>query len=143
MNTTFRHHRVVPFSPRSVFNSFARPDVLACWWGPAGFTNTFEVFEFRPGGSWKFVMRGPDGSRHPNENVFLALNPPSGLVIHHVSPPRYMLTIDIEEHETGSVIRWTQEFEESAVAARIRHIVVPANEENLDRLVSVLTSEEL
>jgi hypothetical protein len=31
-----------------------------------------------------------------------------------------------------------REFEDSAVAARIRHIVEPANEQNLDRLLSVL-----
>ena len=34
--------------------------------------------------------------------------------------------------------RGAQEFEDSAVAARIRHIVEPANEQNLDRLLSVL-----
>jgi len=34
--------------------------------------------------------------------------------------------------------RGAQEFEDSAVAARIRHIVEPANEQNLDRLLSAL-----
>jgi uncharacterized protein YndB with AHSA1/START domain len=66
----FRSHRVLPYPPRSVFEAFARPEVLARWWGPNGFTNTFEVFEFRPGGRWKFVMHGPEGSNHPNESVF-------------------------------------------------------------------------
>jgi hypothetical protein len=32
-------------------------------------------------------------------------------------------------------------FEDPAVAARIRHIVEPANEQNLDRLQSVLAEE--
>ena len=35
---------------------------------------------------------------------------------------------------------WAQEFEDSAVAARIRHIVEPANEQNMDRLQSVLSA---
>jgi uncharacterized protein YndB with AHSA1/START domain len=134
----FRSQRVLPYQPQSVFEAFARPELLARWWGPAGFTNTFEVFEFRPAGRWTFVMHGPDGSHHPNESVFLELHVPSKLVIHHVSRPRYVLTVTLTAHEAGTAITWSQAFEDSAVAARIRHIVEPANEQNLDRLLSVL-----
>ena len=45
---TFRSHRVLPYQPQSVFEAFTRPELLARWWGPAGFTNTFEVFESGP-----------------------------------------------------------------------------------------------
>lgn len=134
----FCSHRVLPYQPQSVFEAFARPELLAQWWGPTGFTNTFEVFEFRPGGRWKFMMHGPDGSNHPNESVFLALQAPSKVVIQHVSPPHFVLTVTLAAHEAGTAITWTQEFEDSAVATRIRHIVAPANEQNLDRLVYVL-----
>ena len=135
---TFRSHRVLPHQPEAVFEAFARRELLARWWGPNGFTSTFEVFEFRPGGRWKFVMHGPDGSHHPNESVFLELHAPSKLVIHHVSPPRFVLTVTVAAHEAGAAITWAQEFEDAAVAARIRHIVEPANEQNLDRLLSIL-----
>ena len=135
---TFRGYRVLPYQPRAVFEAFARPELLAQWWGPNGFTNTFEVFEFRPGGRWKFVMHGPDGSHHPNESLLLELHGPSRLVIQHVSPPRFVLTVALDPHATGTAITWSQEFEDSVVAARIRHIAEPANEQNLDRLLSVL-----
>jgi uncharacterized protein YndB with AHSA1/START domain len=135
---TFQIQRVLPHPPRQVFEAFARPELLARWWGPSGFTNTFEVFEFRPGGRWKFVMHGPDGSHHPNESVFLRLDAPSAVVIQHVSRPRYVLTVTLAAHEAGTAITWAQQFEDSAVAARIQHIVVPPNEQNLDRLQSVL-----
>jgi uncharacterized protein YndB with AHSA1/START domain len=134
----FRSHRVVPYQPQPVFAAFQRPELLAQWWGPTGFTNTFEVFEFEAGGRWKFVMHGPDGSSYPNESVFLELHAPSKLVIHHVSQPRFALTVTLAAHETGTAITWSQAFEDAAVAARVRHIVEPANEQNLDRLVSVL-----
>jgi uncharacterized protein YndB with AHSA1/START domain len=97
------------------------------------------MFEFRPGGRWKFVMHGPDGSNHPNESVFLKLDAPSTLVIQHVSQPRFVLTVTLAAHERGTAISWAQEFEAGRVAARIRHIVEPANEQNLDRLQSVLS----
>jgi uncharacterized protein YndB with AHSA1/START domain len=106
--------------------------------GSDGFTNTFDVFEFTPGGRWELVMHGPDGSRHPNESVFLELDPPSRLVIHHVSPPRYILTVTLTPSDGATTITWNQEFEDSAVAARIRHIAEPANEQNLDRLEAIL-----
>ena len=137
-DATFRSLRVLPHQPQSVFEAFAQAELLARWWGPAGFTNTFHVFEFREGGRWVFVMHGPDGSNHPNESVFLKLHSPSKLVIHHVSRPRYLLTVTLDAHDAGTAITWAQEFEDSAVAARIRHIVEPANEQNLDRLSAVL-----
>jgi uncharacterized protein YndB with AHSA1/START domain len=139
---TFSTERVLPFSPPQVFQAFARPDLLARWWGPNGFTNTFEVFELRTGGRWKFVMHGPDGSHHPNESVFTKVEAPSTVVIQHISAPRFVLTIALMAQGDGTAIRWTQQFEDAEVAARIRHIVEPANEQNLDRLRSVLSGEK-
>ncbi|HET9317632.1 MAG TPA: SRPBCC family protein [Vicinamibacteria bacterium] len=134
----FRTERVLPHPPQAVFAAFARPELLARWWGPAGFTNTFEVFEFEPGGHWRFVMHGPDGTHHPNESVFLEIEAPSKLVVHHVAKPRYLLTITLAAREAGTAISWVQQFEDATVAQRIRHIVEPSNEQNLDRLESVL-----
>lgn len=138
---TFRTHRVLPFPPAVIFDAFARPELLARWWGPNGFTNTFEVFEFNPGGRWKLVMHGPNGANYPNESLFLKLHRPSKIVIQHVSQPRFVLTVTLATHAAGSVITWNQEFDDRAVAAQVRSIVEPANEQNLDRLQSVLASE--
>lgn len=59
--------RVVPFTVEQVFAAFADPALLARWWGPNGFTNTFAVLEFREGGAWTFTMHGPDGRDYANE----------------------------------------------------------------------------
>lgn len=138
---TFSSQRTLAYPIEQVFAAFAQPDLLARWWGPHGFTNSFEVFEFEPGGRWTFVMHGPDGGHHPNENIFLTLDAPHTLVIHHVSQPRYQLTVSLTRQDEGTMIRWVQAFEERAVAVRIRHIVEPANEQNLDRLAAVLAEE--
>lgn len=133
----FRTQRTIPHTLEAIVAAFAHPDVLARWWGPAGFTNTFETFDFRPGGRWKYVMHGPKGTHHPNESEFVEVGP-SRIVIHHVSPPRYRLTIALTGAVGGTQVSWVQEFEDAAVAERIRHIVEPANEQNLDRLAAVL-----
>ena len=138
----FRCHRVLRHTPQRVFEAFAKPELLARWWGPDGFTNTFEVFEFIVGGRWKLVMHGPNGSHHPNESVFLELKVPSAVVIHHVSTPRYVLRVTLATCAGGTAIEWAQEFEDGAVADRIRHIAEPANEQNLNRLQAVLAGEE-
>lgn len=135
---TFRNRRLLPHPPQRVFEAFAQPELLARWWGPSGFTSTFETFEFRQGGRWKFVMHGPDGTNHPNESVFLRIEPPSTLVVQHDCKPYFVLTIELAEHEAGTVLSWVQAFDDPEVAGRLRHIVEPANEQNLDRLQSVL-----
>ncbi len=39
-------------APRErVFRAWTDPDHLAKWWGPKGFTNTFQEFDMRPGGA--------------------------------------------------------------------------------------------
>jgi uncharacterized protein YndB with AHSA1/START domain len=135
---TFATQRALPFSPQRVYDAFARHEQLAQWWGPAGFTNTFESFEFTLGGRWSFVMHGPDGTDYPNENVFSELREPSRIVIVHVTVPHFVLTIDIAVSESGSDVAWTQVFDDRGFAEGVRHIVEPANEQNLDRLHAVL-----
>jgi uncharacterized protein YndB with AHSA1/START domain len=59
--------RVVDATRALVYTAWAEPDHLKNWWGPAGFTNTFTEFDFRPGGKWTFTMNGPDKVHNPND----------------------------------------------------------------------------
>ena len=131
---TFRTSRDIPAAPEQLFAAFTDPARLARWWGPAGFTNTFSVCEFRPGGRWSFVMHGPEKGHFTNESVFEQIEPARKVVIRHVSKPTYRLTIGLEPSATGTLVTWNQAFDDADVARRIEHIVVPANEQNLDRL---------
>ena len=132
--TTFNTSREIPATVEQVFAAISNPERLARWWGPAGFTNTFKVCDFKNGGRWSFVMHGPDGSNYPNENVFAEIEAPGKVVIQHVSEPKFRLTILLAPSATGTLVSWSQAIENSEVAKRIEHIVVPANEQNLDRL---------
>jgi uncharacterized protein YndB with AHSA1/START domain len=132
--TTFKTSREIPAKIESVFAAISDPVRLSKWWGPAGFTNTFKICEFKNGGRWSFVMHGPDGNNYPNENVFSEIESPRKVVVQHVSEPKFRLTIMLAPSETGTVVYWSQEFESSEVASRLEHIVVPANEQNLERL---------
>ena len=132
--TTFSTSREIPATIEQVFAAFSDPERLARWWGPAGFTNTFNICEFKNGGRWSFVMHGPDGGKYPNESIFAEIETPSKVVVQHASEPKFRLTIALAPSAAGTVVSWSQAFENSEVASRIEHIVVPANEENLERL---------
>lgn len=132
--TTFSTTRPFSASPSEIFAAIKDADRLARWWGPAGFSNRFEIFEFQAGGRWLFSMIGPDGTVYPNECVFASIEPDRHVVIQHVCAPYFQLSILLEPSATGTLLRWDQVFTDDAVAQAIRHIVEPANEQNLDRL---------
>ncbi len=137
---TFSTSRRIEASAAQIFAAIQSPQRLAKWWGPAGFTNTFERCEFKPGGRWIFVMHGPDGANYPNENRFLDIQFNSKVVISHICAPIFELTITLEESSEGdkksTLVSWQQVLEDEAFAAKMAHIIEPANEQNLDRLTA-------
>lgn len=69
-------------APRDrVFRMWTDPKHMAQWWGPRGFTNPICELNVRPGGSWRIVMRGPDGQEHPAKGVYREIEPPRRLVM--------------------------------------------------------------
>ena len=135
--TTFNHSLDIPATPEQIFAAISTPERLARWWGPAGFTNTVSVCEFKTGGRWSLVMHGPDGANYPNENVFGEIVPNQKVVVEHPMQPVFRLTIELASSKTlraGTLVTWAQAFESADVARQIEHIVVPANDQNLQRL---------
>ncbi len=132
--SAFQSSREIPATPQQIFAAISDPARLARWWGPAGFTNTFDVCEFKPGGKWSFTMHGPDGANYPNESVFVEIDPPRRVVIRHTCEPLFTLTITLAPSTAGTTLTWLQEFENADFARRMEHILRPANEQNLDRL---------
>lgn len=135
---TLGTERTLPFPPAAVYGAFASAELLASWWGPEGFSNHFETFEFQAGGRWNLVMQGPDGQRYPNQNIFQVLDPPSRIVIRHDGPPYFTLTVGLSAVEGGTQVQWVQVFDDPRTAQAVQHVVVPANEQNLDRLARTL-----
>lgn len=136
--TTFSTTRQLDAAPEAVFGAIADPERLASWWGPNGFSNRFDVFEFCAGGRWVFDMIGPDGKTYPNESVFASIEADRKIVIQHVCQPHFELSITLEPVGGGTLVRWDQVFADAVVAQAVRHIVEPANEQNLDRLSAEL-----
>lgn len=131
----FEHSRLVDATPEQVFDAFARPERLARWWGPEGFTSSFEVFEPRPGGAWRFVMHGPDGTDYPNSNVFRTVEPPHRVEVEHLSEDHhFVLAVTFTPRDGRTLVGWRQTFDSAEQKRQLAPWVEPANEQNLDRL---------
>ena len=130
------HSRLIDAPPEAVFACFADPTALAHWWGPAGFTSTFETFEFRNGGAWRLVMHGPDGANYNNESVFREIVPHERIVIDHLRDfHHFVLTVTFTpEGKNATRVGWRQVFDTAEELERIAPLIRPANEQNLDRL---------
>jgi uncharacterized protein YndB with AHSA1/START domain len=105
-------------APRSlVFKLWTRPEHLARWWGPRGFTLLSSETDVRPGGAWVRCMRAPEGTRHIKRGVYREIAPPERLVFTYVNEaadgrlgPETVVTVTFEEldgktrltlHQTG------------------------------------------
>lgn len=62
--------RVVNAPRELVFKVWTQPKHIMQWWGPKGFTNTMHTMDVKPGGTWRFIMHGPDGKDWPNRIVY-------------------------------------------------------------------------
>ncbi len=64
----------------AVYRAWTDPARLVQWWGPHGFRLTIQEMDVRVGGTWRYVLHGPDGTQYPNVAVFEELDPPRRLV---------------------------------------------------------------
>ena len=131
----FVHSRLIDAPVARVYKAFADPAHLARWWGPDGFTSTFEVFDLRPGGAWRLVMHGPDGTNYPNESIFREVVPCERVMLEHLSAVHhFFLTITFTPEGNRTRVGWRQVFDTAEHRERIATFVTEANEQNLSRL---------
>jgi uncharacterized protein YndB with AHSA1/START domain len=130
-------------APRErVFAAHADPAALAAWWGPKGFTNEFHAFEFRPGGAWRFTMRGPGDAAYEMDHRFAAIVAPERIAVRHLQPGHdFTLTITFTAQPGGTEVAWRMVFDDPAEGARLRDFIAAANAENLERLAAHLRAQ--
>jgi len=76
----FRVTRAFNAPRRLVFEAFSKPEHLRRWWLPKSLTMIVCEMDFRPGGSWRLVLQGPDGQEHPFKGVYKEIVVPEKIV---------------------------------------------------------------
>jgi uncharacterized protein YndB with AHSA1/START domain len=88
MGLAARHiviERIVDASPALAFRCWTDPKHLAQWWAPHGFTNPVCELDVRIGGTWRIVMRAPDGTEYPCHGVYEEIVPAERLVFTNIA----------------------------------------------------------
>ena len=125
--------------PRTLmFRAWTEPELLARWWGPKGFTNTFHQFDLRPGGTWKFTMHGPEKGNYQNECVFFKIEEPTLIAWNRLSQPIFRVVATFEAEDRNTLLTFRIQFDTKEECDKIRKFVPDKNEENFDKLEAVL-----
>lgn len=119
------------------------------WWGPNGFTTTIHEMDVRPGGIWRFIMHGPDGTDFPNKVVFTEVARPERLAYLHSDGTedglRFEVTIVFEalgDDETRMTM--TSIFPTAAMLQDVeaKHQAIEGGRQHVQRLADYLTKME-
>lgn len=131
--------RVFEASRERLFDAFARPDEVVRWWGPKGFRTTLRELDLRPGGTWRFVMHGPDGADYENTKRFIEVSRPERVVFEHIEEAHHFeMTLAFTEIGSATRVTWRMRFDTTEAAQAVQSFVTEANEQNFDRLAAHL-----
>lgn len=139
-------------APRTlVWKMFSEPFHLAQWWGPQGFSNPVCELDFRVGGHWHHVMRGPDGREYPTDSTFVEIVPPERIVYRNAAPrgevwgdnppPSFKRTLTFTEQDGRTTLTLFAEFDDmDGREAAARRGFVEGTLESYDRLAAHLAA---
>ena len=123
-----------------VWQAWTDPNHLKNWWGPAGFTNTFQELDSRHGSRWIYPMPGTEKGNYQNDVEFLAIDRPSFIAWKRHSKPLFQVVATFEEVTSDKTkVIFKMLFETAEECAKLKPYVVDKNEENFDRLEVELT----
>lgn len=136
-------------APRAlVFHAFTDPENIHRWWGPDGFTTTTQAIAIHPGGAWRFIMHGPDGTDYDNHIIYTAIDPTERLTYTHVeaadgTTPVFHSTITFADEDGGGRTRVTMSvlLPTQAIRDQVAGYAIPGGEQNLTRLDAYLTQQ--
>ena len=112
-------------SRNDVFRAWVDREQLVKWWGPHGFTTPECEMDLRPGGRFRTVMRGPDGTDYPTEGVYREVSPPTRLVFSTPfggeGQPKHEAFCEVTLTESRGRTRLTVRWRHQTVADREAH----------------------
>jgi len=107
-------------APRDlVFQAWTDPKHIVHWWGPNGFSVTMHEMNVKPGGQWRFIMHGPDGTDYKNDKVYIEVVKPSRLVYDHVTGPKHHVTVTFEAQGNKTLVTMHMVFETAELRDKI------------------------
>lgn len=131
--------RIFNSSIEKLFEAYSNAEILIKWWGPNGFSNKFNEFNFKENGLWDYIMIDEFGKEYPNQMIFREINPYNKIIADHISPPIFQIEIEfLKVSEQQCELQFKMNFEDEVVFNALKNYVPEKNEENFDRLEKIL-----
>lgn len=134
--------RVFDAPRRLVFDAFTKPELLKRWFGPRGWSLVVCEIDFKVGGAFRFVLRGPNGTDMGMRGVYREIAPPERSV--HVEsfddyPGESLVTTVLVEQDgkttlTATVLYPSQEIRDAVIQSGMEHGAA----ESYDKLAELL-----
>jgi uncharacterized protein YndB with AHSA1/START domain len=91
-------------APRAlVFEAHTKAEHMAQWWGPRRHKMTHCEMDFRPGGAYRYVLTGPDGTEHGFRGEYREIVAPERITwtFEYEGAPGHVAveTLTLEEHD--------------------------------------------
>lgn len=127
-----------------VWEVWTKPEHIANWWGPNGFTNTISKMEVRQGGEWDLIMHGPDGTDYINKSVFEEVIHLKKIVYRHTPWPSFTSTVEFEAQGEQTHISWHMLFEtaEQFIEVVKKHGADEGLKQNVVKLEAYLAAQK-
>ncbi|HEY3331038.1 MAG TPA: SRPBCC family protein [Capsulimonadaceae bacterium] len=137
--------RLFDASPETVFATWTDPAHISNWWGPRGFTTTTKSIDVRVGGSWKFVMHGPDGVDYNDEIHYIEVESPARLVYDHIDADTgdgFRTTVTFTNEDGKTRLTMTALFPSAEIRDMVaeKHAAHEGMNQTLDRFQEELSS---
>ena len=105
-------------APRDlVFEAHSSCEHMSRWWGPRKYEVSSCEMDFRPGGAWRIVHRGPEGEEHGFRGEFREIVRPERIVwtFEYEGMPGHLSvqTLSFEEHDGVTTLTATVLFDSS------------------------------
>ena len=138
-------------APRElVFEVFTDVRHAAQWWGPEGFSTSTHEADVRPGGRWRFIMHGPDGTDYPNLIVFDEIEHPERISYRQCGEEEYAdiqfrTVITFEAQGNATLVTLRSEFQSAELrdATERNHHATEGGRQHLGRLDAYLNEAML
>jgi uncharacterized protein YndB with AHSA1/START domain len=127
-------------APRELaFRAWTDREQIAKWWGPRGFRTTTHEMDLRPGGVWRFIMHGPDGTDYDNRITYVEIAAPERIVYDHGDEEdavRFRTTVTFEAEGDRTLLSMRMVFPTKAERDRVvrEYGAVEGGNQTVDRL---------
>lgn len=120
--------RLVDVSPQQLYRCWTQPELLQQWFVPQPWNISDCELDVRPGGSFRTVMRSPDGQEFPNTGVYLQVIPDRQLVFTDafqeawIPAAQAFMTVEVTFEPEAEQTRYTARAFHWTAADRDKHI---------------------